>query len=168
MKQEREALEAIAAAAKGRLLVDDVLEAARDESSPLHKHFEWDDTKAAEAFRREQARNLIQRCHITVLMPEPTNVRAFVQLSSEKAGYRHISDVLGTPDARRQLLEDIASRVAYWRAQAHTYGLTEIAPAIDRFASEVGATAKALVKPGDLIAQQRAPSGRRNASRSAA
>ncbi len=53
--------EAIAAVAvEGRLQAKDVLEAARAEDSPLHVHFEWNDNVAAEAYRMDQARELIR------------------------------------------------------------------------------------------------------------
>lgn len=44
----------------------DVVSAARPESSPLHKHFTWDDLVAAEKYRLQEARNLVN--HITVVV----------------------------------------------------------------------------------------------------
>lgn len=38
---------------------DQIVEAARDESTELHKCFTWDDTAAAENWRRHQARMLV-------------------------------------------------------------------------------------------------------------
>lgn len=46
---------------EGRLTPEEVLEHARDPDSPGHKHFEWDDTKAAYKHRIEQARELLAR-----------------------------------------------------------------------------------------------------------
>ena len=37
-----------------------VVEAARDDQSPLHRHFEWDDAKAAHTERLSQARGIIR------------------------------------------------------------------------------------------------------------
>ena len=81
---ERKVLTKIATKHGGVLQVDDVLHEARDEGSPLHKHFEWDDSVAAEAHRRYQARVLIQKCHIRLIESEPTTVRAFVSLQSDR------------------------------------------------------------------------------------
>ena len=50
----------------GHITPELVVEAARNEDSPLHSHFDWDDSTAAERWRREQARQLIIRCRITV------------------------------------------------------------------------------------------------------
>ena len=44
---------------KGRLTPTEVLDEARDPSSPLHPHFEWEDSIAAESYRLIQARELI-------------------------------------------------------------------------------------------------------------
>jgi len=44
----------------GRLLPADVVNAARPTNSPLHPHFDWDDSSAAEKYRLDQARTLIR------------------------------------------------------------------------------------------------------------
>ncbi len=55
---------------QGRLFPSEVLNAARDENSPLHDFFEWDDSAAAEAYRLDQARELIRRIKIEVVFDE--------------------------------------------------------------------------------------------------
>lgn len=55
---------------RGRLTAEEVLEAARPSASPLHGFFEWDDSKAAEAHRLEQARDLIRRVKIELEFEE--------------------------------------------------------------------------------------------------
>ena len=60
MKDEKDFLEQMARQNNGVLMVDDVIEAAKDENCVLHKHFEWNDTEAARQFRKDQARSLIQ------------------------------------------------------------------------------------------------------------
>lgn len=55
---------------KGRLQPNDVLEEAENVGSPLHPFFEWDDSVAAQAYRLEQARVLIGRFKITVIIEE--------------------------------------------------------------------------------------------------
>jgi hypothetical protein len=56
----------------GKLTPLQVLEAARPEESPLHDFFEWDDSAAAEAYRIDQARELIRRVRIEVTYEETT------------------------------------------------------------------------------------------------
>lgn len=43
----------------GKLTPALVVQVARDEDHPLHSHFEWDDTVAAERYRLHQARQVI-------------------------------------------------------------------------------------------------------------
>lgn len=59
-------LERIRARNKGILTPDDVVMDARDESSPLHAFFTWDDTEAAHQFRLDQARTLIRNVKVEV------------------------------------------------------------------------------------------------------
>lgn len=45
---------------RGRLTPELVVEEARPADSPLHSHFEWDDSVAGEAWRRHQAHEMIR------------------------------------------------------------------------------------------------------------
>ena len=122
LDSERKLLTKLARKNGGMLLVDDVLTEAKDESSPLHKHFEWDDSAAAEAHRRYQARVLIQKCHITVVDVAPTTVRAFVSLQSDRetgGGYRLTTTVLDDDQMREELLRDIQYTIARWTKKFH-------------------------------------------------
>lgn len=78
--------------ARGKLTPDIVLDEARDASHPLHNRFEWDDSVAAEAFRREQARQLIKTVKLVYRPAEEggsmRSVRAFHALPTEE-GYRY-------------------------------------------------------------------------------
>ena len=114
---ERSVLVNIAKQHGGVLMVDDVLNEARDENSPLHEHFEWDDSVAAETHRRYQARVLIQRCKITLVDSAPTQIRAFVSLQSDRelgGGYRLTTTVMDDEAMREELLRDIRLTIARW------------------------------------------------------
>lgn len=66
---------------RGELTTGSVLLDAEDESSPLHRYFEWDDSAAAHAHRLDQARTLIRRVKVTLLKGperEPILVNAYV------------------------------------------------------------------------------------------
>jgi hypothetical protein len=122
MEIERKLLTGIAQKHGGVLLVDHVLNEARDESSVLHKHFEWDDTEAAENYRRYQARVLIQRCRITLVDSTPTQIRAFVSLPDDRengGGYRLTTEVLDSASMREELLHDIRLTIARWTQKLH-------------------------------------------------
>jgi len=114
---EKSVLMDIAKKNGGILQVDAVLDEAKDESSPLHGHFEWDDSVAAQAHRRYQARVLIQRCKITIVESEPTTIRAFVSLQSDReagGGYRMTTKVMDDAALREELLHDIRLTIARW------------------------------------------------------
>ena len=114
---EKSVLMDIAKKNGGILQVDAVLDEAKDETSPLHSHFEWDDSVAAEAHRRYQARVLIQRCKITIVESEPTTIRAFVSLQSDReagGGYRMTTKVMDDAALREELMHDIRLTIARW------------------------------------------------------
>ena len=117
---ERIALLDLAEECDGLLTTDAVLEAAADPGHVLHKHFEWDDGKAAEAHRRWQARALIARCRITLDPRTETSIRAFVSLPSDRreGGYRLTESVISDDDQRAELVRDMRRRVTYWSRQA--------------------------------------------------
>jgi hypothetical protein len=117
MKEERKLLTKIARQNGGMLKVEDVLEEARDEGSPLHKHFEWDDSEAAAQYRRQQARALIQKCKITLIDSQPIEIRAFVSLPTDRengGGYRLTSEVMNDDSMKAELIRDIQLTIARW------------------------------------------------------
>ena len=120
MKEERKFLERMAAKNGGLLLVDDVLEAAKDKRCVLHKHFEWDDTEAARQYRREQARSLIQKCRVQIASTPDVSIRAFVSLHSDQVsggGYRMTAAVLNDDDLKAELLNDIRLTIERWNSK---------------------------------------------------
>lgn len=52
-------------AEKGGVTARDVLDVARSKNNPLHTYFEWNNEKAADLFRLEQARNIMRSIRIT-------------------------------------------------------------------------------------------------------
>ena len=57
-------------AVRGELTAPRVVEEARDAASPLHRHFDWNDTTAAHAHRLNQARALIRSVRVEVTVHE--------------------------------------------------------------------------------------------------
>ena len=148
MKEERKFLERLAIKNKGLLMVDDVLNAAQDKHCVLHKHFEWDDTVAAEQYRREQARALIQKCKITIASAPDVAVRAFVSLTEDQrsgGGYRITADVLSDEQLREQMLYDIQITIGRWKQKLHLLD-TETAEIVEQL-SKVVATKRQKNQP---------------------
>lgn len=92
----------------GTLKPKDVVEAARDPKSALHSKFEWDNGKAAAAYRLQQAAELIRVVMVNSISGgEP--VRAYVSLSSDrlgKTGYRAMADVVSDKEMMAVLVAD--------------------------------------------------------------
>ena len=81
---------------------------ARDPTNPLHKHFEWEDGVAAEAYRVQQARALIRIVLVADdTKPEAPPTRAFFAINDEKEGYsyRPVAQVVSSVEMRLSLLK---------------------------------------------------------------
>lgn len=108
-----EFLEDLRAKHGGSVKPEDVIDAAKDESCPAHRYFEWDDSKAAIKWRTEQARKLIRE--VQVLWVEPKGPReveatirsgpAFVNTERNGTGYQSFREMIRTPEGRTALLE---------------------------------------------------------------
>lgn len=58
-----------------------IVSVASDKKNPLHKCFEWNDTKAAHQYRLKQAANILQSVKVEYLTDnEPVVTRAFVNI----------------------------------------------------------------------------------------
>jgi hypothetical protein len=111
-----EALEAIRVASGGQLHPQLVVEGARNPTSLLHSHFEWDDRKAAELHRTDQARALIRS--IRVIDEDDQPRPAFLSIRADDGvGYRAYGDVLTSPDLRQRLLEQATRDLDAWTAR---------------------------------------------------
>lgn len=87
---------------QGRLKPEDVVNEAKKPSSPLHDYFEWDDEKAANEHRLEQARQLIRSVRV-VISEQNVEVRvpAYVRdpsLPQNVTGYVRITALKKEPD----------------------------------------------------------------------
>lgn len=98
----------------GRLTPGLLLDVARDPVNPLHDRFEWDDSVAGEAYRKQQAHALIRSVRVTyapATEQEPEkSVRAFHAVrDGETRGYAyHPADkVAEDPFLSRLLLSEM-------------------------------------------------------------
>ena len=113
--------EALARLQKGKndlLEPSDIVEAARDGKSVLHTHFEWDDTVAAEAYRCDQARELVRSLTIDISRSnlETKPVRAFVNVEAGgERGYTSTVTAMSSADLRKQVIERAWSELEAWR-----------------------------------------------------
>lgn len=113
-----EEMEAIRVRNNGRLETGDVVDAARDEKSAMHKHFEWDDQVAAGAWRNEQAGHLIRCVTVAIVKQdgEPQPTRAFVSVKrDEDRSYTSVQHALSDEDLRQQVIAAAWAELDAWR-----------------------------------------------------
>lgn len=109
LKAAQAEIEAIRLELGGSVRAQEIVEWARlHPESALHGCFEWDDSRAAESYRIEQARRLLR---VAVTMHEPSRevIRAYVSLTPDRAdgtGYRAAVDILGDREMTAQMVTD--------------------------------------------------------------
>lgn len=97
----------------GRLTPQHVVDAARPAGSALHDRFEWDDSIAGEAYRRQQAAALIRSVRIEYVRPsgEPATVRAYHSIPAAEGNgsraYEEVEEIAEDPFARELLLRQM-------------------------------------------------------------
>ena len=77
----------------GALTPENIVDAARSKKSILHRAFEWDDSIAAEHYRLQQARTLINNIEITIISDgEERNIPVYeiIKVEDEERQYKHI------------------------------------------------------------------------------
>jgi hypothetical protein len=102
----------------------DVVEAARDEDSPLHKYFEWNNGAAAHAYRLVQARNLIRKVQFTRGDPAPQVVNITIvhaDTGEKRRGYVPTERAVAEPDLRAQILQDARRGIEAYRNRLATF-----------------------------------------------
>ena len=129
-------LRRIARANDGVLAPENVVNAARSVRSPLHKLFDWDDTKAAEKWRIHQARQVL-RVTVELIGNDKSPVRVFVSLTKDRTGdetgYRSMVDVVSDDELYAQMLKDALEELRVFKAKyARFKELREVFAVIDR------------------------------------
>lgn len=110
----------------GALSPEDVVDAARGESSPLHDFFEWNDAVAGEAFRRDQARYYLRNIEV-IRKPEQAPMRAFhvvtIRLGDNlcERGFVGIDHIIQERELLAQVIEDEKRRLIGCRARLSQY-----------------------------------------------
>lgn len=133
--------------ADGELTPEALVDASRSEDAPLHGMFTWDDSRAAELWRRHEAGRII-RCLVTVVTPNaPENgegqapVRSFVSISHDDAAkrrYERIDFVLRDESSRSSMLLDAKrDMVAFQKKYGHLAELVNVCKAIDEFVGKL-------------------------------
>lgn len=102
----------------GELTPQDVVNDARNDNSPLHSFFEWDDSAAAEAHRLAQARGLIRSVVAIYVREEAPAVRTkmFVHVPEPSAPhYRETGHAMSQAKTRKLVLQRAWRELQGWR-----------------------------------------------------
>ena len=86
------------------LTAQNLLEVSRPEDAPLHNEFEWNDSVAAEKYRKNQARYIIRMLCVAPEKEDKPPVRAFFTVAPEQP-YENIQRIMVNPEKRTSLLE---------------------------------------------------------------
>lgn len=106
-----EALDTIRETNGGILKPQIVVDESRPKSAPLHRCFEWNDARAANEHRKDEAAKLIRSVRVITDDQEAddlTTVRAFVHVELEGAGscYMAMSHVMENEELREQVIRE--------------------------------------------------------------
>lgn len=108
---------------KGELTPQDILDDARNDNSPLHSFFEWDDNAAAEQYRLSQARGLI-RSVVAIYVQEDrpaVRTRAYVHIpQGETSHYREASHAMSQKSTREAVLKRALEELIGWQKRYHS------------------------------------------------
>lgn len=89
-------------ASENRLTAAELVEENRPEDAPLHNAFEWQDSIAAEEWRKQQARHII--ASIVVVSESKPPVRQFFNIVRSEPEYKSIDVIMKTVDETEKLL----------------------------------------------------------------
>lgn len=128
---------------KKGLTPEQVVEFARDEDSPLHDLFEWEDSIAGEKWRLQQARVIVNEVKVIIENQEYyafESVQVQVQSGAKKSGsseeniteyvreYKPVVEILSNEDLKRQVISSALNHLSYWEKQNAKY--SELSPII--------------------------------------
>ena len=103
-------------ASENRLTAEDLVEESRPEDAPLHGEFEWDDNKAAELYRQQQAKVII--CNLVLVndeSPEQESTRAYVMVEQATHQYEPITAVIRNEDKLQALYQQAKRELESFR-----------------------------------------------------
>ena len=107
-------------AERNALTAEMLVEVSRPETALLHHEFEWDDTKAANEYRKVQARNIINALVVVPdeKIPATEPVRAYFQIETKGNRYTQLTTIMSNPTQKEMLLKKALSEL---NAFSHKY-----------------------------------------------
>lgn len=132
----------------GALTPEQVVEDAKEPTSPLHDYFMWDNAKAAAQWRLDQARYLMRSITVVIKREdtkEEESARYLYNIKSVPVDeeiqqvYVPIQRVMAEEDLRSQVIEEALRKIEHWRARYRQYReFATIFTAIDQVREVLG------------------------------
>lgn len=148
-------LERIRLANSDELRPEDVVGQARKKSSPLHDQFTWDDSQAADEYRKWQARLLIR--DIVVISEASTAYPAFVHVSiapeGEESRQYYQSATAMSGDERELAKHELISRIKSAERAYLDFNKIPVAKPTRKSANALKAVGVALQNAGSAAAR---------------
>lgn len=115
----------------GKVTRELFLDSARPEDSDMHPLFEWDDEKAAEKYRLQQASIIISSIRVTVVEEEtkPVTVHPYVQTDTGSSVYINIDKAMSDEDERQKVIRRACAEMKWFISKYNAY--VEFAELID-------------------------------------
>lgn len=128
-------------AKKGKLTPQALVDEARPEDSPLHKGFEWDDTKAAENYRKVQAVTMIRAVVVSeseIIEEGSSDVKVKVfNLPERGTSYESLKTILVDEEKTDSLMARALAELRTYREKyASLEKLTRLMGVIDEILEE--------------------------------
>jgi hypothetical protein len=94
----------------GMLTPELIVDAARDKNNPLHSLFDWNDTVAAEKWRMQQARTVLNNIEVTVISNGEIRNISVYEVTTKAQGYKNIVcfDKSDVEFVKNQILRDLS------------------------------------------------------------
>ena len=105
-----------------------LLDASRPKDAVLHREFEWNDSKAAEKYREDQARHIIRSLCVKPVEESQEPVRAYFKVSSSQP-YSSIVTIQADSEKMSSLLDIAKSELVAFQSKYNT--LKELKPVFD-------------------------------------
>ena len=103
---------------KGYVKPAQLVEFARPEDSPIHSMFEWDNERAADAHRLQQARTIINRVQVEMVGDDKSDAYYSARVHIQDVpvrGYFPAKKVLSDDELYASVIKDAIREIRYWQ-----------------------------------------------------
>lgn len=111
--------------ASSGITTEAILAEARVADSPIHRWFEWDDTIAAEEYRKNQARVMVQQIIIVYESESdtaPVECRAFLNVTEDnRQQYMSTAKVLSDDELKRQVIDAVLVQIDHCKKKLQSF-----------------------------------------------